>query len=80
MGLEPTVSPESLEHVQTEHWGRPGTWEILSSPRQLPRRSSGQLKLQAGKPRIQLAGANRVQVWYREAKATKRREMDGRKS
>ena len=25
-------------------------------------------KLQAGKPRIRLAGANRIQVWYRRAK------------
>ena len=33
--------------------------------------------LQAGKNRIQLAGANRMQVWYRRAKQS---EMDRRKS
>lgn len=32
--------------------------------------------LQAGKDCIQLVGANRIHVWYREAKATKRREME----
>ena len=30
-------SPAGVEeHVQTDNWGSPGTWEILSSPRQIP--------------------------------------------
>lgn len=36
--------------------------------------------LQAGKNRIQLAGANRIQMWYRRAKETKQSETDHRKS
>ncbi len=32
--------------------------------------------LQADKDRVQLVGANRIHVWYREAKATKRRETE----
>ncbi len=35
-------SPAGVEeHVQTDNWGSPGTWEILSSPRQNPGWSTG---------------------------------------
>jgi len=33
-------SPAGVEeHEQTDNWGSPGTWEILSSPRKIPGRS-----------------------------------------
>lgn len=35
-GLMYAVPRESTEHVQTDNRGSPGTWEILSSPRQIP--------------------------------------------
>ena len=35
-GLVTAVLPASREHVQTDHWGSPGTWEILSFPRRTP--------------------------------------------
>ena len=37
-GLVHAVLPESTEHVQTDIRGSPGTWEILSFPRQNPGR------------------------------------------
>lgn len=40
-GLVTAVLPASREHVQTDHWGSPGTWEILSFPRQTPGWSTG---------------------------------------
>ena len=36
-GLVSAVLPESTEHVQTDNRGSPGTWEILSFPRQYSR-------------------------------------------
>jgi hypothetical protein len=38
-GLVPAVLPASTEHVQTDNWGSPGTWEILSFPQRDPGRS-----------------------------------------
>ena len=38
-GLVQAVLPASTEHVQTDNRGSPGTWEILSFPRQHPGRS-----------------------------------------
>jgi hypothetical protein len=35
-GLVQAVLPASREHVQMDDWGSPGTWEILSFPRQTP--------------------------------------------
>ena len=35
-GLVQAVLPASEEHVQTDNGGSPGTWEILSFPRQYP--------------------------------------------
>jgi hypothetical protein len=32
IGLVPAVLPESPEHVQTDNWDSPGTWEVLSFP------------------------------------------------
>jgi len=32
IGLVPAVLPESTEHVQTDNWDSPGTWEVLSFP------------------------------------------------
>jgi hypothetical protein len=31
-GLVQAVLPASTEHVQTDNWDSPGTWEVLSFP------------------------------------------------
>ena len=54
-------SPAGVEdHVQTDHWGSPRTWEILSSPRPIP---GGSYRVTNSRPRR----------WYSSAEERKER-------
>ena len=46
-GLVQAVPPESTEHVQTDNWGSPGTWEVLSFPQRITRPELPDDQLQA---------------------------------
>ena len=80
-GLVQAVLPASLEHVQTDNRGSPGTWEILSPPRHHSRLEPPGDQLQASAAHSSVEErTQRVQPRYRQAKETKCGGMDGRKS
>ena len=67
--------------MQTDNWGSPGTWEILSSPRQFPAGDTGlPTPGLGGGTRPPRSEKNECQPRYHQAKATKRGGMGGRKS
>src|SRR5450755_3235708 len=80
-GLVIAVLPASTEHVQTDNWGSPGTWEILSTPQRIPGRS---YRVTNSRPRRRtrppVSEKNEWALRYRQTKATKCGGMGGRKS
>jgi hypothetical protein len=80
-GLVPAIPPESTEHVQTDNWGSPGTWEFLSSPQCIP---GWRYRVTNSWPqrRTRPLGSenNERTLRYRQAKATKRGGTGGRTS
>jgi hypothetical protein len=81
IGLVQAVLPASREHVQTDNRDFPRTWEILHV-------SSADSRLELPGDQLQASAVHssagerkqRVEPRYRQAKATKRGGMDGRKS
>ena len=67
-----------LEHVQTDNWDSPGTWEILSSPRQHPGWS---YRVTNSRPRRCTRPSRseimRVQPRYRQAKLAIVKKKEG---
>jgi hypothetical protein len=72
--------PPGSENRAKAHEGSRGTWDPRSSPPTCPAREPEyQLPGAHGRASRPL-GANRAQGWYRQAKATKRGERNGRES